>query len=199
MLTIQELAEEVYEDSNGNIDSLEWIGVSLNIIFSCNSWVDYKDKLVFRITCEDVKISRVSPQRTWMEFMWYEENDPVLSIFREPTAELYFESELSSALELLGKLWSIQYRIYKDNFPFDAFLNVYEKDQKVLFGEGLGGLIARGPLSLLELFQTEAEQHTSTKMTVDQPQKSDVVLLRFSESGFVVCGRVKVEKLSGKI
>jgi hypothetical protein len=198
-LTIKELAEEVYEDSNGNIDSLEWIGVSLSLVFSCNSWVDYKDKLVFRITFEDVKISRVSPQRTWMEFMWYEENDPILSIFKEPTAELYYENELSSSVELLGKLWSIQYRIYKNNFPFDTFLNVYEKDQQVQFGEGRGGLIAQGPLSLLELFQTEAERYTSTKMIVGLPLKSDLVLLRFSDSGFIVCGRVKVEMLSGNI
>jgi hypothetical protein len=113
---------------------------------------------------------------------------PLLLSYSEPTYFLHFSSAPASAVAAIGALYLAHREVVGTWRPFERFFN-HSMDLAVLLSGG-HGLLAQGPLRLMQAYQSALADSMSTYLRsaagADQPAPA-LKLLLFDEDYYVIC------------
>ncbi|EJO3996544.1 hypothetical protein V6450_004551 [Vibrio vulnificus] len=190
-MKIEELAEYLYEDLNGQITSIEK-GDVIKIQFECDDW-DGNDVIrKFVINCFDVEESDINVSKS--EAMDFCKEHPLLMKYNEPQGELYYSSIAANKYEVLGRIYEAHELVASGWRPLSDHINTSYAGQHITFCEGSYGLLARGPQSLLNIYAASIKDLITTNYVSSFKPKGSFKALVF-DHGFVICKSVEVSEM----
>lgn len=191
-MNIAELSEKLYEDLNGQITNVDYSN-GLVIYFQCDDWNDYETTRYFQIACHDVKESDLPPSASGE--LVFTDTHPLLWNSNKPHGYLYYSSAPNNRYEILGRIWEAHEKLFGGWRLLSDFVNTYSEGESIGFCNGAYGLLAQGPLPLMELYQSAVQQYIKTNIIASYNPEGDYRALVF-DTGFVICKSVEVVEAS---
>lgn len=196
-MTLQQLADALYDDLNGYIHRVEDTGSdALLIHLICDDWLlneqqqsipsDQHDvQRQFVIRCQQVMESSVQPGQTGE--LTLTDQHPLLWDYTEPNGGLYYSgSATASAHEILGRIYDAHTHILRNWRPLQHYANSYRREGKLIFGTDHSGLLAHGPKPLLDAYQQALEGVLRTYFIPSYTPEGKAQALIFDD-GFLIC------------
>jgi len=182
-MTIQELEAEFYEDLNGFIRGVSYEEDGLRIDFECDDWRS-EERLFVTIQCEGALEWNVTPSRPgWLRVV---ADHLLLGKHNLPQTAVYFSSRPVNAYELSARLKEAQIRILG---RFHYTCGVLYASPEIL--EGGHGLLARGPIPVVEAIHHAAEPYLTCSAINTYVPKGGLKLLEFDDC-YVICKSVRI-------
>ncbi|MGY0074617.1 hypothetical protein [Vibrio proteolyticus] len=191
MMQIEELAEILYEDLNGQITSIEQ-GEVLKIQFECDDWVENDFIRRFEINCIDVEESEINVSESG-NLDFYNVH-PLLLKYNEPQGQLYYSSVAVNKYEVLGRIYEAHESVLNGWRPLSEYLHTSYAGERIAFCEGSYGLLAFGPKSLLNAYAESIKDLITTNYVFSFNPKSSFKVLVL-EHGYVICKSVEVVEM----
>ena len=190
-MNIEELSKELYEGLNGRITGVDFSD-DLEIYFQYDDWNDYDVTRKFKITCHGVEESEVQPSATGsIEFT---DEHQLLWNHNDSWGYLYYTSEPRCRFEILGRLWEIHEKAFGGWRRLKDYANTYNAGQQIEFCKGSNGQLARGPKTLLDLYQSAVSDQIETNFVSSIQPKRQSKALVFDDC-FVICKSVTVDEI----
>lgn len=193
-MNIAELSENLYEDLNGQITGVDYSN-DLVIHFQCDDWNNHEVTRYFQITCHDVKESEVQPSSSGE--LELTDNHPLLWNSNKPHGRLYYSSAPNNSYEILGRMWEAHEKVFGDWRVLSDFANTYNAGQLIGFCTGSYGLLAEGPMSLLECYQKALSNYIKMNLLPSYTPEGGYKALLF-DTCFVICKSVAVLEVSSR-
>lgn len=193
-MNIQEIADNLYEDLNGEITDVIHSD-PLTIHFRCDNWDKHDEILSFVITCEGVIERNLHPSTSGeIAFL---ENHPLLWNHNEEQGRLFYSSTIKNSYEVLGKLLIVHEEALGGWRSLTDFVNLHTSENKLKFATGPSGLLASGPLPLLQSYQKATRDNCTTNYVPSFKPTTRYKALIFDDN-FVICQSVAVNKSAFK-
>ncbi len=189
-MNIKELSENVYEDLNGQIVSVDCQETTVTLFFECDHWKDLDKRISIQIRCSEVVENAVSPG--FSGFLQWEDNHPLLLKHNKQHGSLFFTSKPTKPYEVIGILYQAHEDLFKGWRPLSDHINQCGKTNDILASGS--GLLARGPIPVLELYQNSLEGLIQTNIIKSYTPNGGYKALILDEF-FLVCKEVKLTQL----
>ena len=187
---ISELCEEVYEDLNGKVVDIYWRD-ALTIFFECDDWVDHDRRRAFKLHCVDTAKHEMLTGHA--DSIWLNGDHPLLWEYNGPSAGLYFSSKPENPYELIGRITVEHDRVFAGWLPVFKYTNGLT-DNLITVLSRSHGLIASGPLPLMESYQESISDLLKTNIVVGR-DKHDTYQILILDSCYAICRDVEVEEI----
>lgn len=149
-------------------------------------------QLICTISCVNVAEAQVIPGA--VEEFAVAASHPLLLNYSEPAYFLHFSSAPPAVPAALGALYLAHHAIIGEWRPFGHFFNPMMDVAALL--ESSAGMLARGPLSVMQAYQEALAGHMMTYLrsaaAADQPAPAVQALL-FDDEYYVICQDYRVE------
>ena len=188
-MTIDELSAEVYEDLNGKVVSVSHRDDTTTVVYECDDWENPVGRVSFRLHCTAVAETTVT--RGWSEGLVWTADHPLLLNHNQEHGDLFFSSRPSNPHEVLGLLYQAHENLFGGWRPLRNHINRCGKTDEILAGGH--GLLASGPLPLLEIYRESLGQLLTTKVVKTHAPDGGYHALVFDET-FVICKEVGVTR-----
>lgn len=191
-MDIEALSEELYEDLNGRIVSVDY-SKGLTIHFLCDDWNDSSITRTFEIECFGVQELEIQP--AFSGEISFTDQHPLLWNHNEPHGYLYYSSEPESRYEILGRVWEAHEQIFGGWRPLSDYANTYHAGQFIEFCKGSNGQLAQGPRPILDIYQSAVSGRLKTNYVPSFVPEGGYKALVF-DTCFVICKSVAIAELS---
>lgn len=191
-MNIEELSEAVFEDLNGGIASAAHQDTGLSVVYECDSWKDPDKRVSFLLLCSEVAETTVCPGLS--EDLWWTAEHPLLLNHNSERGSLFFTSSPDNPHEVVGVLYQTHENLFRGWRPLRDYINHCGQTHQILASGN--GLLARGPLPLLELYQKSIGHLLKTNTVKSYTPDGGYKAIIFDES-FVICKDVEVSQQTG--
>ena len=149
------LANQIEEDEDRDIrlTSANWLDKSIQVQIKVSD--NYSKAAVWQIRCEEVLEHNL--KCLGASTIELTDDHPLLWKFRHDNASAYFNGTPSSALAVVGGLYEAHQREVGDWFSLQEFVNAGVLTSELL--RSGNGLLAQGPIPLLEIYKEVTERH----------------------------------------
>jgi hypothetical protein len=191
-MKIEELSEEVYEDLNGRIMSADHQDDTITLVYECDYWKDPDKRVSFLLRCKMVAETTVCPGVSCD--LWWASEHPLLLNHNEKHGGLFFTSKPTNPHEVIGLLYQTHEDLFHGWRLLRDHINHCGKTHKILASGN--GLLARGPLPLLDLYQKSLGRLLKTNIVKSYTPDGGYSALIFDDT-FVICKEVEVRHHTG--
>lgn len=191
-MNIEELSEAVYEDLNGKIVSADHHDTAVTLLYECDNWKEPDKRVSFRLRCVDVAETTACPGVS--ETLQWTTEHPLLLNHNRQHGDLFFTSTPDNPHEVVGVLYQTHEDFFQGWRPLRDYINQCGKTHQILAAGN--GLLARGPLPLLELYQSSVAHLLKTNIVNSYTPLGGYSALIFDDS-FVICRNTEVSQRTG--
>jgi hypothetical protein len=191
-MNIEELSEVVYEDLNGRIVSVDYRDDTLTVTYECDYWKDPNKRVSFRLVCSDVAESTACPCVS-ETLRWTVEHSLLLN-HNDTHGSLFFSSAPHNPHEVVGLLYQTHEDLFQGWRPLRDYINHGDKTAQILAAGT--GVLAEGPVSVLELYQKTIAHLLRTNIAISYTPHGGCKAILFDDC-FIVCKTVEVREQSG--
>jgi hypothetical protein len=141
-MTLEDLAQAVYEDLNGCITLVEKAAQDYRVMFQCDDWQESERVRQFSLIFSGVGEAIVFP--SLCDQIAVHSEHPLLWNHNDEQAQMYFSSAPERPEELLGTLYEAHNRLMSGWREMSQY--VYANSERLRAGHGL---FAKGPIRLM--------------------------------------------------
>ncbi|MBV8656988.1 MAG: hypothetical protein JO142_04100 [Burkholderiales bacterium] len=183
-MLIEDLSKYLYEDLNGQVDSIAQGNRGLLITLECDDWEIHGGRRRFLLVCADVRECTLTVGPVgWVKFFT---EHPVLLEHNSEHSELMFSSAPGNSYEVIGRLQEAHGKVYGHWRLLSEHLNA---NHEILSGGH--GLVARGPHLVMQKYAAAIDSLLKVNIVHSYKPKTEFRALVFDEQ-FLVCNYVDV-------
>jgi hypothetical protein len=191
-MNIEELSEAVYEDLNGRIVSADHQDDRVTLVYECDYWEDPDKRVSFLLRCSEVAETTACPGVSGD--LWWTSEHPLLLNHNHQHGSLFFTSKPANLHGVVGVLYQTHEDLFQGWRPLRDHINHCGKTHEILASGN--GLLARGPIPLLELYQKSVQRLIKTNIVNSYTPDGGCRAIIFEDS-FVICKEVEVSQQTG--
>ena len=195
-MDIAQLADTIYEDLNAQITAIWRTGESeLAMTLECDDWHGGDHRHRFELRCTEVKDHHLSVG--YVDDIDFKSEHPLLFEYTGRQGSLFFSSVPASAEQVFYELNDVVASRFAGWVEPSVLL--HGTPRKIVERLGIGyGLLAQGPVSVLNELRTRLQHHLTTNV-VESTRPPDPDLRVFIATGkWVICKNVHVTELHSK-
>lgn len=187
-INIETLCENIYEDLEGFITSIESTYMGISFIYETDNWNNYDERLRIRIECEKVLESTLKLEAGGSFDLLAEH--PILDEYKGDSGSLFFSSKPHNPHEIIGLLFEANESYFCGWRELSKYLNT-SLPYKELLGSG-NGLLANGPILVLNNYKRAIEDLIDVNIVKSHANDGGDYKLLVIEDCFIICKQFNI-------
>jgi hypothetical protein len=187
-MNIETLCENIYEDLEGYISSIESTYMGISFTYETEHWDEHDKRVRFKIECEGVAESALN-LNAGGKFQLLNEH-PILDEYTGDSGSLFFSSKPENPNEIIGLLYSAHLSYFGEWRELSKYLNT-----NISFGELLSsgnGSLATAPIKVLEIYKKAVSDYLKVNIIKSHANDCGFQLL-LVEDTYIVCKKISVK------
>jgi hypothetical protein len=187
-MNIETLCENIYEDLEGYVSSIESTYMGINFVYETDHWDDHDKRVRFKIECESVAESTLKLDAGG-SFQLLNDH-PLLDEYTGDSGSLFFSSKPENSNEIIGLIYTAHESYFRQWRELSKYLNTNISFNDLL-NSGNGSL-ATAPIKVLNIYKNAVSDYLKVNIIKSHKNYGGYKLL-LVEDTYIICKKFSVK------